>query len=154
MSKNISKLEMENKIKIEENLIGKIMEYHGDIDKMLPEGRYPKKVKKCMRMDNWVLDTSYKEWALIYHIVINVNMQNIMAVINRVCPFQSFSGESKNIKSHLDGYICLREVGGDYSCLGICQLSFCTRMATLYQLNQNIVHAWLHLYSLNKFYIW
>ena len=41
-AKNIVKLELE-KIKIEENIIGIIMEYHGDIDKMLPEGRYPKK---------------------------------------------------------------------------------------------------------------
>ena len=44
ISKNIVKLELE-KIKIEENIIGIIMEYHGDIDKMLPEGRYPKKIK-------------------------------------------------------------------------------------------------------------
>ena len=81
IAKNIVKLELE-KIKIEENLIGKIMEYHGDIDELLPQGSYPKKIKKCIRTDNWVLSTSYKEWALIYHIVINVNMQNIMAVIN------------------------------------------------------------------------
>ena len=40
ISKNIVKLELK-KIKIEENIIGIIMEYHGDIDKMLPEGRYP-----------------------------------------------------------------------------------------------------------------
>ena len=45
ISKNIVKLELEKKIKNEENLISKIMEYHGDIDKMLPEGRYPKKIK-------------------------------------------------------------------------------------------------------------
>ena len=44
-AKNIVKLELEKKLKIEENLISKIMEYHGDIDKMLPEGRYPKKIK-------------------------------------------------------------------------------------------------------------
>ena len=42
---NIVKLELEKKLKNEENLISKIMEYHGDIDKMLPEGRYLKKVK-------------------------------------------------------------------------------------------------------------
>ena len=34
-----------------------------------------------MRVDNWVLDITYKEWALIYHTTKNVNMQNIMAVI-------------------------------------------------------------------------
>ena len=44
-AKNIVKLELEKKLKIEENLISKIMEYHGDVDKMLPEGRYPKKIK-------------------------------------------------------------------------------------------------------------
>ena len=44
-AKNIVKLELEKKLKIEENLISKIMEYHGDIDKMLPEGRYPKEIK-------------------------------------------------------------------------------------------------------------
>ena len=45
-AKNIVKLELEKKLKIEENLISKIMEYHGDIDKMLPEGRYPTKNRK------------------------------------------------------------------------------------------------------------
>ena len=44
MAKNIVKLELE-KIKIEENLIGKIMEYHGDIDELLPQGSYPKQIK-------------------------------------------------------------------------------------------------------------
>ena len=33
--------------KNEENIIGRIMEYHGDIDEMLPEGRYPKKIKNA-----------------------------------------------------------------------------------------------------------
>ena len=78
-AKNIVKLELEKNLKIEENLISKIMEYHGDIDKMLPEGRYPE--KKCIRIDNWVLSTSYLEWALVYYIIINVNMQNIMSVV-------------------------------------------------------------------------
>ena len=36
--------------------------------------------------------------------------QTLDSVMMRVCPFQSFSGESKNIKHHLDGNICLREV--------------------------------------------
>ena len=80
-AKNIVKLELEKKLKIEENLISKIMEYHGDVDKMLPEGRYQQKNKKCIRIDNWVLSTSYLEWALVYYIIINVNMQNIMSVI-------------------------------------------------------------------------
>ena len=40
------------------------------------------KNKKCLRIDNWVSSTTYLEWALVYHIIINVNMQNIMAVIN------------------------------------------------------------------------
>ena len=42
MAKHIVKLELET-INIEANLIGRIMECHGDIDEMLPEGRYPKK---------------------------------------------------------------------------------------------------------------
>ena len=46
IAKNIVKLELE-KIKIEENIIGIIMEYHGDIDEMLPEGSYPKKIKNA-----------------------------------------------------------------------------------------------------------
>ena len=41
MAKHIVKLELEKKLKIEENLINKIMEYHGDIDEMLPEQYFP-----------------------------------------------------------------------------------------------------------------
>ena len=38
---------------IEENIINNIMDYHGDIDKMLPDGYFPKSVKKCLKIDNW-----------------------------------------------------------------------------------------------------
>ena len=43
MSKNIVKIILERKMNIEEHIINNIMDFHGDIDKMLPEGRYPKK---------------------------------------------------------------------------------------------------------------
>ena len=39
---------------IEEHIINKIMDYHGDIYKMLPEGEFPEN-KKRMRMNNWEL---------------------------------------------------------------------------------------------------
>ena len=45
MSKNIVKIILERKMNIEENIVNIIMDFHGDIDKMLPEGRYPKKIK-------------------------------------------------------------------------------------------------------------
>ena len=55
MSKNIVKIILERKMNIEETIINNIMDYHGDIYKMLPEGKFPENIKKCMRMDNWEL---------------------------------------------------------------------------------------------------
>ena len=55
MSKNMVKIRLERKMNIEENIVNKIMDYHGDIYKMLPEGNFPENVKRCMRMNNWEL---------------------------------------------------------------------------------------------------
>ena len=55
MSKNIVKIILERKMNIEENIVNNSMDYHGDIDKMLPEGNFPESIKSCMRMNNWVL---------------------------------------------------------------------------------------------------
>ena len=44
MSKNIVKIEFE-KMGFLENVIDNIMDFHGDIDKMLPDGYFPKSVK-------------------------------------------------------------------------------------------------------------
>ena len=46
MSKNIVKIILERKMNIEENVIDNIMDFHGDIDKMLPEGNFPENIKK------------------------------------------------------------------------------------------------------------
>ncbi len=40
---------------IEENVIDNIMDFHGDIDKMLPEGYFPKSINNCLNIDNWRL---------------------------------------------------------------------------------------------------
>ena len=40
---------------IEENVVDNIMDFHGDIDKMLPEGNFPESIKRCMRLNNWEL---------------------------------------------------------------------------------------------------
>ena len=45
MSKNIVKIILERKMNIEENIVNNIMDYHGDIDKMLPEGHFPESIK-------------------------------------------------------------------------------------------------------------
>jgi len=37
MSKNIVKIILERQMNIEESIINNIMDFHGDIDKMLPE---------------------------------------------------------------------------------------------------------------------
>ena len=55
MSKSIVKILLERKMNIEENVIDNIIDFHGDIDKMLPEGNFPENIKRCMRTDNWVL---------------------------------------------------------------------------------------------------
>ena len=55
MSKNIVKTILERKMNIEENIINHIMDFHGDIYKMLPEGKFPESIKRCMRMNNWEL---------------------------------------------------------------------------------------------------
>ena len=46
MSKNIVKIILERKMNIEENIVNNIMDYHGDIDKMLPEGNFPENIKR------------------------------------------------------------------------------------------------------------
>ena len=53
MSKNIVTIILERKMNIEENVIDNIMDYHGDIDNMLPEGNFPESIKRCMRMNDW-----------------------------------------------------------------------------------------------------
>ena len=57
MSKNIVKIMLERKMNIEEHIINNIIDYHGDIDKMLPEGNIPESIQICLRMDNWELTT-------------------------------------------------------------------------------------------------
>ena len=49
MSKNIVKIILERKMNIEENIVNNIMDYHGDIDKMLPEGNFPESIKKMYK---------------------------------------------------------------------------------------------------------
>ena len=45
MSKNIVIIILERKMNIEEYVIDNITDFHGDIDKMLPEGYFPKSIK-------------------------------------------------------------------------------------------------------------
>ena len=52
MTKNIVKIEFE-KMGFLENVIDNIMDFHGDIDKMLPEGYFPKSIKNCLKINNW-----------------------------------------------------------------------------------------------------
>ena len=59
MSKHIVKIILERKKNIEENSSNNIMDYHGDIDKMLPAGNFPENIKRCMRMGNWELTEEY-----------------------------------------------------------------------------------------------
>ena len=70
MSKNIVKIILERKMNIEENIINNIMDYHGDIDKMLPEGNFPENIKRCMRMDNWELTKNNTLNVMIYMVCI------------------------------------------------------------------------------------
>ena len=62
MSKNIVKIILERKMNIEENIINNSMDYHGDIDKMLPEGYFPKSIKKCLKGSSCSINLSIKGW--------------------------------------------------------------------------------------------
>ena len=89
MSKNIVKIILERKMNIEENIVNNIMDYHGDIDKMLPEGNFPESIKRCMRMNNWVL-TKEKDarsggltnlyYVEKYYIEIKIDKNNLWSV--------------------------------------------------------------------------
>ena len=70
MSKNIVKVILERKMNIEENIINNIIDFHRDIDKMLPEGNFPENIKRCMRMDNWELTKINTLNVLIYTVCI------------------------------------------------------------------------------------
>ena len=86
MSKNIVKIILGRKMNIEENVIDNIMDFHGDIDKMLPEGYFPKSIKNCLKIDNWrLLWKSEKEnRETIYHlnIIIDIDIKKIWKVFN------------------------------------------------------------------------
>ena len=56
MTKIVVSIILERKMNVEENIINKIMDYHGDIYKMLPEGKYPESVKRCMKQRKKTLD--------------------------------------------------------------------------------------------------
>ena len=81
MSKNIVKIILERKMNIEENIVNNIMDYHGDIDKMLPEGNFPENIKRCMRMGNWKLTEDSRSGRggsyIDYFIEININENNL-----------------------------------------------------------------------------
>ena len=84
MSKNIVRIILERKMNIEENIINNIMDYHGDIDKMLPEGNFPESIKRCMRMNNWELTEEYhsgrggrSNW---YCIEVKIDKNNLWSV--------------------------------------------------------------------------
>ena len=81
MSKNIVKIILERKMNIEENIVNNIMDYHGDIDKMLPEGNFPENIKRCMRMDNWKLTEEYHSGrggrSISYFIEIKIDENNL-----------------------------------------------------------------------------
>ena len=80
MSKNIVKIILERKMNIEEHIVNNIMDFHGDIDKMLPEGYFPKSIKNCLKIDNWrLLWKSEKENGEKYHlnIIIDIDIKNM-----------------------------------------------------------------------------
>ena len=81
MSKNIVKIILERKMNIEENIVNNIMDYHGDIDKMLPEGNFPENIKRCMRMGNWELTEDSRDGRggryIDYFIEIKINENNL-----------------------------------------------------------------------------
>ena len=69
---------------IEENIVNNIMDYHGDIYKMLPEWNFPENIKRCLRMDNWGLTTEYHSGrggrSKTYYIVIKIDTNNLWSV--------------------------------------------------------------------------
>ena len=79
MSKNIVKIILERKMNIEENIVNNIMDFHGDIDKMLPEGYFPKSIKKCLKIDNWVRmiksERENGERIINLYIIIDIDMK-------------------------------------------------------------------------------
>ena len=55
------------------------MDYHGDIDKMLPEGNFPESIKRCMRMDNWELTKNNTSNVMIY--MVCIILKNIIVIV-------------------------------------------------------------------------
>ena len=47
MSTNTVKMELAKRTKVEEKMIDEIMDYHGDTDKTLPEGKSPETKKSA-----------------------------------------------------------------------------------------------------------
>ncbi len=83
MSKIIVKIILGRKMNIEENVIDNIMDFHGDIDKMLPEGYFPKSVKNCLRIKNWRIELKFyqKPFKCNKYIIININKKYGMFLI-------------------------------------------------------------------------
>ena len=84
MSKNIVKIILERKMNIEENVIDSIMDFHGDIDKMLPKGYFPKSIKNCLRIKNWRIEFKFYQhpFKCKKYIIININKNNLWNVFN------------------------------------------------------------------------
>ena len=86
MSKNIVKIILERKMNIEENVIDNIMDFHGDIDKMLPEGYFPKSIKKCLKIDNWLCmiksERENGERIINLYIIIDIDIKKMRRVFN------------------------------------------------------------------------
>ena len=86
MSKNIVKIILERKMNIEENIVNNIMDFHGDIDKMLPEGYFPKSIKKCLKIDNWerMIKSERENGEIIInlYIIIDIDIKKIRRVFN------------------------------------------------------------------------
>ena len=65
---------------IEENVIDNIMDFHRDIDKMLPEGYFRKSIKKCLKIDNWgrMIKSERENGEIIInlYIIIDIDIKN------------------------------------------------------------------------------
>ena len=63
-----------------ENVIDNIMDFHGDIDKMLPEGYFPKSIKNCLKIDNWrrMIKSERENGEIIInlYIIIDIDIKN------------------------------------------------------------------------------
>ena len=66
---------------IEENVVDNIMDFHGDIDKMLPEWYFPKSIKNCLKIDNWRRMTKSErengERIINLYIIIDIDIKNM-----------------------------------------------------------------------------